>query len=91
MRAAKIDISNDTKFSILKGLSRYSSQNDFQKALDVYNIQLNDDQLIEIIRELGLYNVTWLSEVSLLIMIRIINSNNNFSATCATRYKEQRK
>lgn len=67
MRAAQLNISNNTKFSILKGMSRYSSQNDFQKAVKLYGFELNDDHLMEIISELGLNNAHWLLEVSLLI------------------------
>lgn len=64
MRAAHVNISNDTRLSILKGVLRHSNYIDFERAVRIYGFKLNEYQLLDIINELDSNNVNFLSSVS---------------------------
>lgn len=69
MRAAQLNESNDTRFSILRGILRRSNFNEFQVSLQKYGFKLEEYQLLDIITELGLNNMKWLSSVSRKLII----------------------
>lgn len=64
MKAAKVPETDETYFAILKGVIRSQNYNDFIMFLDKYKFTLDENQILIILKELGLNNhVEWLSEV----------------------------
>lgn len=74
MKVAQINITNNTKFAILKGMARHPNFKSFQKALTIYGFKLNEYQLLEIIYELACNDPNWLPEVKR--YVRFDKSNN---------------
>lgn len=58
MKVAQINMTNDTKFAILKGVSRHSDLRNFQKAITKYGFELDEYQLSEITYELARNDAT---------------------------------
>lgn len=86
MRAAQLNISNDTKLSILKGILRYSNVRDFDRAVEMYGFKLNEYQLLDIVNELNFNNIIFLSKV-INMHIQVLILFVNFMFSCHFRLK----
>ncbi|KAJ8934408.1 hypothetical protein NQ314_013449 [Rhamnusium bicolor] len=65
MKAAQVPETANTKFSILKGVSKRDSFDEFQNVLRKYPISLTDIQLLELVKVLGINdNISWLPKVN---------------------------
>lgn len=73
MKVTQINMTNNTKFAILKGMSRQPDLNNFEKTIIKYGFKLNEYQLLEIIYEVACNNANWLPKVERYV---IFNKSN---------------
>ncbi|CAH1173550.1 unnamed protein product [Phaedon cochleariae] len=67
MKTAHVQITNNTKASVLQGILRRGNKEDLDKFLEKYAFQLNENQLLTVLKELGLsQNISWLPEIRIL-------------------------
>ncbi|KAG5894067.1 hypothetical protein JTB14_003926 [Gonioctena quinquepunctata] len=85
MKTAHVPETLNTKLALLKGVLRRNDYDDFTKILDKYPVELDENQLLSVLQELGLYgNVSWLAELNVLFGTWTISREfiNNLKNTC---------